>query len=323
MTIDKQDMASVLRDFPTQIKEALTLSQGIKAPGNFDKILVCGMGGSAIGGDILKAYMMDKKIPVYVNKDYDIPEFVDKNTLVFAVSYSGNTEETLSALTQAKNKGAKIVAITSGGQLSDVADKVIKIPSGLQPRNGVAYLFFPMIGVLFNSGVIEVKNSELNELLKVVSNVDSFDEKGRQLAMKIKSKTPIIYSTPRMEPAAYRFKCEINENSKHPAYHHTFPELCHNELVGFSGMERSKFVIIMIKDSFDHERNKKRMEICKSLFSETVDVEEINTTGTSYLARLFSAIYLGDWISYHLAVWKRVDPTPVYVIEDLKKALKK
>jgi glucose/mannose-6-phosphate isomerase len=124
-----------------------------------------------------------------------------------------------------------------------------------------------------------------------------------------------------MEPCAYRFKCEINENAKHPSAYHVFPELCHNELVGFQGMERSKFIIIMIRNPTDHERIKKRMDICKPLFEETVDVYEIEAKGKSLLAKMFSVIYLGDWVSYYLATWKRVDPTPVYVIEDLKKKL--
>ncbi len=322
MVIDKSNMKQVLLDFPKQCKEALSLAKGIKINEEIDKILVCGMGGSGIGGDLLKAYMSDSDIPVHVVKGYEIPEFVDENTLCFAISYSGNTEETLSALTRAKNKEAKTIAITSGGQLSDLVDIVIKVPSGLQPRNAVAYLFFPILGVLYNSGITDVKNNELSEMIKILSDVEYFDEKGRDLARKIKDKTPIIYSSQRLKPCAYRFKCQINENAKHPAWHHEIPEMCHNELVGYTGMERSKFISIMIRDREDHERIKKRMDILKGLFDETVDVEEILTMGESLLARMFSVIYLSDWASYHLAMWKRIDPTPVFIIENLKKALK-
>lgn len=323
MVIDKSNMKQVLQDFPKQCREALTLAQGLKVQGEFNNIMVCGMGGSGLGGDILKAYLMESSsLPVYVVKDYEIPAYINENTLVFAVSYSGNTEETLSALTKAKNKGAKVVAITSGGQLLDLVDTVITVPSGLQPRNAAAYLFFPIIGVLFNSGLIEVKNQDLNEMINVLKDTQYFEEKGKELALKIKNKMPVIYSSSRLSPVAFRFKCEINENSKHPACYHVFPELCHNELVGYSGMERAKFIVIMIRDNGDHERIKKRMDTCKNLFEETVDVEEMTTLGDSLLARIFSAIYLGDWVSYHLAVWKRIDPTPVHVIENLKNALK-
>ena len=178
-----------------------------------------------------------------------------------------------------------------------------------------------MIGVLYNSHIVEIKNSDLNELIKIISDVEYFDEKGKELAMKIKDKTPVIYSSALMEPSAYRFKCEINENSKHPAFSHVFPEMCHNEILGFQGMERSKFIVIIVRNSSDHPRIVKRMDICKDLFEERVDVEDFSAMGDSLLAKLFSVIYLGDWVSYHLAIWKRIDPTPVYVIENLKKAL--
>ncbi|MCK5139406.1 MAG: bifunctional phosphoglucose/phosphomannose isomerase, partial [Thermodesulfovibrionia bacterium] len=183
-------------------------------------------------------------------------------------------------------------------------------------------LFFPIMVVLYNSGLLGVKNTDLNELIKVISDVEYFDEKGKELAMKIKEKTPIIYSSARMESSAYRFKCEINENAKHPAYYNIIPEMCHNELVGFHSMERSKFLVIMIRSSDDHERNIKRMDICKKLFEQTVDVEDIVAMGSSFISKLFSVIYLGDWTSYHLALWKREDPSPVHVIENLKAALK-
>jgi glucose/mannose-6-phosphate isomerase len=322
MVIDKSNMKQVLKDFPKQCREALTLAKGIKVAGNFNKIMVCGMGGSGIGGDLLRAYMFDKPLPVYVVKGYDIPEFIDEDTLVFAISYSGNTEETLSAVTQAKNRNTKIVAITSGGLLADMADTVIKVPQGLQPRNAVGYLFFPMLGILYNSGIVKVQNKDMNELITIIKDVQYFDEQGKELAKKIRDKTPIIYSSALLAPCAYRFKCEINENAKHPAYHHVFPELCHNELVGYQGMERGKFITIVMKSELDHERVAKRMAITKDLFEHTVDVEEIGAMGNSMLAKMFSLIYLGDWVSYHLAMWKRIDPTPVDVIENLKRQLR-
>ena len=321
MVIDKSNMKQVLEDFPKQCREAMSLSEGMKVSGNFNKIMVCGMGGSAIGGDILKAILKDK-MPVYVIKEYDIPEFIDENTLVFAISYSGNTEETLGALTKAKNQGACAVAISSGGQLVDMTDIVIKVPDGLQPRNAVGYLFFPMLAILHNSGIVNVSNKDLNDLLKVISDTNYFDDKGKDIARKIGDRAPVVYSSTVMEPCAYRLKCEVNENAKHPAFHHVFPEMCHNELVGFKGMERSKFLILLIRNNTDHDRVKIRMDICKNLLSETVDVEEITAMGDSLLAKLFSVIYLGDWIGYHLAMLNREDPTPVDVIENLKRALK-
>jgi len=191
----------------------------------------------------------------------------------------------------------------------------------LQPRNAIAYLFFPIVGVLFNSGKIDIKNTDLNDMIKVVSDVEYYDEKGKELARKIKEKTPIIYSSTLMEPSAYRFKCGLNENAKHPAYHGVFPELCHNEIMGLAGMDRSRFLVIMIRNSDDHERVTRRMDICKEIIEERVDVEEITSLGSNIFSKIFSIIYLSDWTSYHLAVWKRVDPSPIDIIEKLKREL--
>ena len=323
MVVDKSNMKQVLLDFPKQCRDALSLARGIKVSGTVTKIVVCGMGGSAIGGDLLKSYMYDKLLPVFVIRDYDLPAFVDDNTLVFCLSYSGNTEETLSCLTEAKNRNAKVVTICSGGKLAELSETLISIPEGLQPRNALGYLFFPMLGVLFNSGLADVKNPELNQLIKMLSDVAYFDEKGRDIAKKVRDRIVAVYSSARMEPAAYRLKTELNENSKHPAWHHVFTELCHNELVSVQGMERSKNFILLIRSKGDHERIKKRMDICKPMFEDRADVEEILALGDSHLARLFSVIYLGDWISYHVAMLKHIDPTPVTVIEDLKRALVK
>ena len=241
---------------------------------------------------------------------------------VIEMSETGDFSELRNrGLTEAKNRGAKIIAITSGGKLSEITDTIIRVPTGLQPRNAVGYLFFPMVGVLYNSGILDVKNSDMNEMVKVLSDSAYFDEKGNEIAKKIRDKTPIIYSSSFFGPCAYRFKCEINENSKHPAYHHVFPELCHNELVGYKGMEKSRFIVILMKSNSDHERIRKRMDICKEIFGERLEVEEITALGTSIYSKIFSLIYLGDWVSYHLALLNRIDPTPVEVIEDLKRKL--
>src|SRR3990167_3169327 len=167
MPIDSSNMLKVIDEFPIQCKTSLGLAKGMAVSGKINRIIVAGMGGSAVGGDLLRLYMHESKIPVMTIRDYKLPNFVDENTLVFAVSYSGNTEETLSAFDDATRKKAKIVAVTSGGQLSQKARKVIKIPSGLQPRAAVGYLFFPVLGVLTNSGIVNVSNEEINEMLQV------------------------------------------------------------------------------------------------------------------------------------------------------------
>jgi glucose/mannose-6-phosphate isomerase len=321
MTIDKSDYLSVLENFPRQCREALELTKGMKISGKIGSIVICGMGGSAIGGDMLKSYMRDNEIPVVVNRDYNLPKFVNESTLVFVISYSGNTEETLSCYKEAVKKKATIWGITSGGKLEGLCKNIIKIPSGLQPRAATGYLFFPMLGLLYNTGIIDVKNAELNEFLDMIKDVEKFKSAGEELAKKMKEKLPIIYSSNLFEPVAYRIKTQFNENSKHPSYHHTFSEMNHNEILSVESMERSKFIVFMIRDEGDHPRIKKRMDICKDIFERNVDVEEIKTQGKYLLTRMFSAIYLGDFITYYLAINKRVDPAPVVVIEWLKKKL--
>jgi glucose/mannose-6-phosphate isomerase len=320
MPLDSQDMLKMIRDFPLQCREALNLPRGMSVSGKISNVVIMGMGGSAIGGDLLKAYLNDATVPIFVNRDYKAPSFVDKDSLVFAVSYSGNTEETLSAFRDAQEKKAKIIAITSGGRLADECEKTIKIPMGLQPRAALGYLFFPMLGILHNTGIARVKNNELNETMEILRKADKFNDEGEALAKKLKEKIPIIYASEMLGAVAFRWKTQINENAKMPAFNNVFSEMNHNEINGYRGMDR-KFVAVFIRDAHDNERIKKRMDICKKIMENTVDVEEVQTRGESLLARIFSSIYLGDFVSYHLAMWNRVDPGPVQVIEELKRKL--
>jgi glucose/mannose-6-phosphate isomerase len=320
MPLDSQNMLQVIKDFPKQAREALDLPRGISIPGEITSIVVIGMGGSAVGGDLLKSYLHDSNLPVFVVRDYKVPEWVDSFTLVFAISYSGNTEETLSAFRHAKEKGAKIIGITSGGILAEECEKVIQIPSGLQPRAALGYIFFPILGVLHNSEIVNVKNSELNEMLFLIKNVDGLNAEAEALARKLKDKIPIVYASELLKPVAFRWKTQVNENSKSACFYNVFSEMNHNEIAGYKGMDR-KYTAILLRDPYDNERVKKRMEICKGLMQQTVDVEEVPVKGESLLARMISTIYLGDFVSYCLALSNRVDPSPVEIIESLKKKL--
>jgi len=322
MPTDNSNMLKAIEDFPLQCRTALELPKGISVSGKVDKIFVCGMGGSAVGGDLLKAYMHNSKIPVFVIRDYKVPNFVDENSLVFAVSYSGNTEETIAAFEDASRKKAKIVAVTSGGQLAVMAKKVIKIPSGLQPRTALGYTFFPVLGVLVNSGIIDVKGREIEEMLDVLSKTDEFRAVGERIAKKLKGKIPIIYASELLGAVAYRWKTQFNENSKNPAFSHTFSEMNHNEIAGYQMMNKNDFAAIFIMDREDNERIRKRMGITKEIISTKIEVEEVFTKGEGLLARIFSGIYYGDFASYYLALAGKIDPTPVTVIENLKKKLK-
>ena len=320
MTLDSQNLLQVIKDFPNQCKEALSLPKGISASGDVNNIIITGMGGSAVGGDFLKIYLSDTDIPVYVNRGYKLPKFVNEKSLVFAVSYSGNTEETLSALNDAKERNAQIIGITSGGKLAEECEKVIKIPSGLQPRAALGYTFFPMLGILHNSDIVRVKNDELNEMLEILKQTDKFNDAGEELSKKLKEKIPVIYASEALGAIAFRWKTQINENAKMPAFYNVFSEMNHNEIAAYKGMDH-KFAAVIIRDKYDNDRIKRRMDICKEIMEQYVEVEEVETQGESLLARMFSAIYLGDFVSYYMALSNRVDPSPVDIIEGMKKKL--
>ena len=321
MPIDSSNMIKAIEDFPHQCNTALELAKGMTVSGKINNIIVAGMGGSAVGGDVLRLYLHDLKLPVTIVRDYKLPNYANENTLVFAVSYSGNTEETLAAYEDAERKKAKIIAVTSGGKLGEISKKSIKIPKGLQPRAALGYLFFPVLGVLVNSGIANENSAEIAEMLDILSQKEDFRSFGEKLAKKIGNRTPLIYASEQFGAVAYRWKTQFNENSKIAAFTNTFSELNHNEIVGYQTMGREKFMAIFIKDSNDNERIKKRMDITKDIISQKVDVEEVYTKGKYLLSRLFSGLYYADFASYYLALQNKIDPTPVTVIENLKKKL--
>ena len=320
---DKSNMINILESIPEQIAEAVKLAKDVKVTDPVKRIMVAGMGGSAVSGDILKAYLRDK-IDVTVNKDYSLPELAGKETLLFIVSYSGNTEETISAFRTAQRKNMNMVVITTGGKLEELS-KISKtpciiIPKGFQPRAALAYLFFPMLAVLYNSHFIDNPVEDIKNTIKALKN-PKFKERAQDLAEKLVEKIPLIYSSEKMGVVAYRWKTQFNENAKIHAFCHVFPELNHNELVGYGNIKAGYHVVI-IKDDDDYVKIKKRMDITKRLISEAgINVTEMVIKGDCFLTKLFSAIYLGDLTSYYLALKYGTDPTPVDVIEELKKEL--
>lgn len=324
MDVDKSDMKGVLENFPQQIREALALAKGIKTDKKIDKIIITGMGGSALPGDILKAYLSDYNIPIFVNKDYFLPEFTNSKTLVFIISYSGNTEETIQSYRNALRKGAEIVVITSNGKLGKLCNKQkvnsIIVPKGVQPRLAYGYLFFSVLGVLQNSGLIDDKTKEIQKTIDTLKK-PLFKERAEELAERLVDKIPIIYSSKRLDAIAYKWKINFNENTKILAFHNVFPELNHNEINGYVNV-KGNFHVLLLKDEDDYQRIKKRMSVTKRLIkSKGVPVTEIALSGSCKLAKIFSAIYLGDWTSYFLALRYGTDPTPVEIVEELKKQL--
>lgn len=338
---DPGKMLEALWNLPEQCEQALQIGRKVKVPTDYagiSNIVVTGLGGSAIGGDFLRLFVSDKVgVPVIVNRDYNLPKFIDDKTLIFTVSYSGNTEETLSAYTQARQKGAKIVALTNGGKLKELAERdnvpVIVVPAGISPRAATGYLLIPTLTVLESIGLIGDLSGEVSNVTSVLRTIREQvkpevgieQNQAKQIAQKLYGKIPVIWAASgNTEVLATRWKGQINENAKAPAYWNVFPELNHNEIVGFEEPEEmlKKLEIIIIRDKNDYPRVQKRMEISKEIISKVVSgITEVWSTGDSYLARLFSLAYVGDHVSVYLATLYGIDPTPVKNIDYLKRKL--
>ncbi len=333
-------MREYLQGLPEQFRDILKMK--IELPSKYHQayrnVVVSGLGGSAIGGDILRTYAIHQaSIPIIVNRDYDMPAFVGSQTLVLAVSYSGNTEETISAYQQARQKGADIIVISSGGKLSALAREdaytVVEVPGGLSPRAASGYLFSPLALILEQLGILSGASADLMETQQVLSDlrseinpdIEAARNLAKQLAGEMKNRIPVIWgSSSHSEVAALRWKAQINENAKAPAYYNVFPELNHNEIVGFESPENLlvQLCIIILRDPGDHERVKHRMEISKEIIRERVaKVVEVEARGQSFLARFYSLAYIGDYASFYLALEYGINPTPVKVIDYLKAEL--
>ncbi len=337
-----EKMMGYLYELPEQFDHCLTMKLDSLGSyrDSYDQIVVTGLGGSAIGGDILRSYAARyADIPVIVNRDYDLPNFVGSNTLVLAVSYSGNTEETLSAYQQARDRGADIIAVGSGGKLQDYAGRdgaaILNVPPGFVPRAAVGCLFAPIVLALEQMGLLRGAREQIMECSSVLKElreslnprVDIPVNLARVIAEKTRGNIPIIWGTAGVsEVAAQRWKAEINENAKCPAYYNNFPELNHNEIVGFEVPADliSRQVFILLRDGGDNERIKKRIEISKTIIKDKVkNIIEVHSSGNSFLARLFSLIYIGDYASVYLALEYDINPTPVKMIDYLKEELNK
>ena len=335
-------MMKYLYELPQQFRDSLDMNIEFarNMRNDYHHILVSGLGGSAIGGDILRSYATQKaNIPIIVNRDYNMPAFINKNSLVFIVSYSGNTEETISAYRQAKEKGADIICISSGGEISEMAKKdsfpLVEVPSGLAPRAASGYLFAPLALILERMGILKDVSEDLDECMQLLSktreklspNVDIKDNLAKQLAAKLKDSIPLIWgASGSTEVAALRWKAQLNENAKCPAYYNAFPELNHNEIVGFELTPDIlvKLFIIILRDENDHPQVKKRMDISRDIVKDKIKgIFELYPEGKSFLAKFYYLCYIGDYTSTYLALEYGINPTPVKIIDYLKAELAK
>lgn len=338
--IDKENILRFLMSFPEQCHEALGIGEGIKIDKVYKKkysnIIFAGLGGSAIGADLIKNFIENEiKIPISVNRNYTLPNFVNKDSLVFIVSYSGNTEETLSSYKDALKRGGKIIVITSGGKLETLAIKnkhiLISIPKGYPPRCALGYSFIPALISLCKLGLIKDKRKEIQKasnFLKSISkklNPNMKNNIAKKIAERIKGKIPVIYASENLSSVATRWRGQFEENSKNLASSAIFPEMNHNEIVGWENPKKPlrNVIALILSDKGEHPRIKKRMDITESLLSkEKFNILRIEAIGNSLLERILYLIYLGDFVSLYLALMNGVDPAPVKRIDTLKKMMK-
>jgi len=317
-----QEAVKIVEGFHTQFEW-----EGIgKDLSSYKGVVFCGMGGSGIVGSFVSKWLEHRgfKKPTFVVKGYELPPFVDREYLVFCISYSGNTEETLSNFEEAIRRGIKPLCITSNGKLMERAKEegceVYEVPKGYQPRFALGFMLSKLLNLL---GVDKDELEDAKENLK--ENLESLKEKGKELASRLFGYVPVIYSTPLTAHIAERWKGQINENAKTPAYFAILPEMHHNEVMGWSNAElRSKFIYLIMFDEKDYHRVKLRVEITKNLLEEFGMVPILlKGEGNSYLARSLYLTHLADWVSISLAQLYGYDPLQTRVIDRIKEEIKK
>lgn len=326
-------MEKLIEKFPAQLAEAIEIGKNANITNHnysLNNILICGLGGSGIGGSLVQNLLLNEiSVPIQIYKSYTLPHFVNENTLLIISSYSGNTEETVACLQTALHKKCKIVCISSGGKVEEIAleNKIdfIKIPGDMPPRACLGYssvqLFFVLNALKFVDSQFQIALEETINLLN--AEKDNIKIKAHSLAQQILNKEPIIYIADHFEAVAIRWRQQFNENSKILCNHHVIPEMNHNELVGWRTKNEQKIVLIL-RNEDDLERIQSRIELNKTIIKEyTSHIEEIWSKGSNKIEKAYYLIYIGDWVSLYLSQLREVDTTEVKVIDFLKGELAK
>lgn len=336
--VDKSDMLSFSVNMAKHYLDSSKKAESIKITyPEPDNIIIAGMGGSAIGGDLLKDWAKDKtKVPIEVNREYHLPAYANKKSLVVITSYSGGTEESLSAFLDALKKKCMIFCVSSGGELVEFAKKLnvpyLQVAGGMPPRAASPHLFMPLLYVLEKTGLVPSIKQEFSEALSVLKQVcseNSTDKPSKEnaaktLAININGTVPVVYGFGFYRSVAQRFKQQFNENCKVPAKWEYFPELNHNEIVGWEkpGDLSHCFSAIFIRDKDEPVEIHSRIETTKRIMHPVgVKMFEVQSQGESTLAKMLSTISVGDFASIYLSVLRGVDPTPVETITHLKTSL--
>ena len=343
-TVERLDPGGMLRlteKFPDQCRAALdiALATTIKPLEQQPNVVaLAGLGGSAAGGDLTKVlFETHATVPFLVNRDYDLPKCVDSRSLLFAVSYSGNTEETLAAYDAAKGRGARVIAITSGGELAERAsahgDEVIKVPGGQPPRTALGYLFVPVASACVQLDLLpnlpfDAAFQVLDEGAKLWGvDCPESDNAAKQLARSLHESVGLLYGLGSWQAGvANRWKGQINENAKNMAFANAFPELCHNEILGWvraDGQGVDRWTTIMLEDGSESEKMRARARVTGNLIAKTTSIHSALAIGGTLLEKALSLTYMGDFVSLYLASLNKVDPESIDSINTLKSELAK
>jgi glucose/mannose-6-phosphate isomerase len=326
-------MNDYIDDFSNHLRDAIEIANNTSLTSctkEIRNILICGLGGSGIGGAIVSDIISPKvNIPITATKDYSIPNFVNEYTLVIANSYSGNTEETLYALEKCQLRGAEIAVITSGGKLKAIAEEnkynKIIIPGNQPPRAMFGYAFTELFFMLNHYGIID--DSFKSDFTKAIELLDTeknnIQEQAMSLAKKMYKQTPVIYVANGFEGVAVRFRQQINENSKMLCWHNVVPEMNHNELLGWR-TNVNDLAVVYLRNKSDYDRNQIRIDINKKVIAKfTENITEIWSIGDSLIENSLYHINLGDWVSWYLSEMNNVDAIEIDVIDFLKGELAK
>jgi len=338
--LDPDNMLRRIRELPDQCRSAWTNAQPLKLPAAYkrvSRIVVLGMGGSAIGGDLLRTLVQDQcPVPILVCREYDLPAYCDEKTLVIGSSYSGGTEETRSAFAQAAQKGCKLLAIATGGALIEDA-RAHKAPFltyhyPSQPRGALGYSFVSLLSVLHKLELIADPLADLNEAIELMRalgptlepTVPKAKNPAKQMALKLHDHLSVFYGAGILSEVARRWKGQVNENAKAWAFYDIMPELDHNSVVGYElpASLLPHLVVVSLEAPADHPRVALRQQVTRDLLRKSgVAVEMVRAQGSSALAQMLWTIHLGDYTSFHLAGLNNVDPTPIALINYLKQRL--
>ncbi len=330
--VDQGNALAVIAGQLTQLKQQFPLAINLPLPSN---VVLVGMGGSALPGEFIKCWLRDDlQVPFEIVRDYNLPAWVGENTLVIASSYSGDTEEALSALEDAKGRNAKVVILASGGDLEKVAEReqipMLKVPAALQPRLAVFFALKALATLLESVGLVSGATAELEEagewLIKEIASWSKdksvANNPAKQLAQDLQGHVVVVYGSTQMAPAVLKWKIDLNENAKNLAFYYLWPEFKHNEFQGWLHPEQPKLKVVQIKSSFDHPRVVKSYDIVSRLLAGHMPKPlVVEAKGETKIQQILWTTLLGDFVSVYLAFLNRVDPLPVDLVEELKKEL--